>query len=77
MRPMPEKRHFGLTHRSLANSFDHFIGTGEQGRWNIDADRFSGFEIHYQFELDRLLDRKVGWFCALENLIDEDGGPAK
>jgi len=38
------------------------------------AERLCGLQIDHQFELGRLLDRQVGRFSALENLVDENGG---
>src|SRR5258705_13956511 len=59
--------------QQTASSFDHLVGAREQGRWNVDAERLGGLEVHHQFELGWLPDRKVGRLHALENLVDEDG----
>src|SRR6185295_12753459 len=43
-----------------------------------EGDALSGrrFEIEYQIEARRLLDRKVGWDCAFQDLVDEGGAGA-
>ena len=41
----------------------------------VEAERLGGLEVDHQFELGRLLDRQVGRLGALENLVNEDGGP--
>ena len=39
-------------------------------------EHLSRFQIDYQPEFCRLLDRKVGWFGALQDLVDIDSSPA-
>jgi hypothetical protein len=42
------KRHIATAnyHNAIA-LFDHLVGGGEQRLWNIEAERFGGFEIDY------------------------------
>ena len=37
-------------------SLDHLVGTREQRRWHLQAERLGGFEVDHQFDLHRLLD---------------------
>jgi hypothetical protein len=37
--------------------FDHFSGSRQQGRWNVDAERFGGPEVDVQIKLGGLLHR--------------------
>ena len=48
---------------------------GRAGRRQRQTERLGGFGIDDQFELGRLLHRQVGRLCALQNAIDEIGGP--
>src|SRR5258705_9130322 len=41
----------------LAHSFDHLVGAGEERRWNFEAERFRGRQVHDQIKSGRLLDR--------------------
>jgi hypothetical protein len=38
----------GLVRRA---SFDHLVGTGEQRRWHVDAERLGGAQIDQKLEL--------------------------
>jgi hypothetical protein len=53
---------------------DHLIGAREQRRWHLEAERLRGLEIDDQLELGRLLDRKIGGFGALQNLVNVSCG---
>jgi hypothetical protein len=55
-------------------SLDHLVGAGEQGGWDIDADRLGGLEIENQLEFGRLLDRNVARLRTAQNLVDIVGG---
>ena len=44
--------------------FDHLVGAGEQSWWNVDAHFSRSLRIDDQFELGRLLNRQIRWFCA-------------
>src|ERR1700740_1601556 len=55
---------------SKSTLFDHLVGPREQ-RWrNLEAERPGGLEVNKHLELGGLLNRKLGWFCTLEKLID-------
>src|SRR5262249_19358771 len=58
-----------------SRSINYLIRPQEQRLRNRQTDRLRGVEIDAQLELGGLLDREVGWLRALEDLIDEDGGP--
>src|SRR6516164_3086766 len=51
-------------------SLDDLVGAAEEGKRNRQAEGFCGLQIDYQLELRRLLDRKVGRFDALQDLVD-------
>jgi hypothetical protein len=54
-------------HRNL---FDHLVDTHQEGFRDHQRERFRGLEIDDQFDPGRLLDWKIGWLSALEDLID-------
>ena len=58
-------------------SFDDSVRPRQHVRRDREADLLGGLEIEHQIELDRLLYREIGGFCALENLVDEYRGAAK
>jgi hypothetical protein len=51
---------------------DHLIGIGaQQNRFgDRDAEFLCGFEVDYEIELRRLLDRQVAWLGALQDFVD-------
>src|SRR5215471_5270207 len=56
-------------------SLDYFICSRQHIRRDRQANLFGGFEIDDQLKLGRLLDRDVGGFAALQNLIDLGSSP--
>src|SRR5205823_9401167 len=53
--------------------FDHLVSLGEQrGRYG-EAERIRRLAIYDEFELGRLLDRKVGGLGALQDFVHESG----
>ena len=50
--------------------FDHLVGALLKEPRHVEAERLRGLEIDRQLELDRGLDREIGWLCATENAID-------
>jgi hypothetical protein len=71
-----DRRHVSKVPNSEVGGFlfDHLVGPGEQCRWHGEAERPSGLEIDYQFELGRLLGRQVRRLRTLENLVNEARG---
>jgi hypothetical protein len=49
---------------------NHVVGAGEQRGRDVEAERFRGLEIDNQLVFGGLLHGQVGWFGALENLVD-------
>src|SRR5262249_39729855 len=46
--------------------FDHLIGAAEQRKRERYAKRLGSFEVKYQLDLDRLLDREISRVAAFE-----------
>jgi hypothetical protein len=62
-------------HRSkIVTSFYHLVGGEQQFLWDGETQRLGGPEIDDEIELDRHLNRKLRWLCAIENAIDIGGG---
>ena len=55
-------------------SFDHFVGPRENRRRQGEAQRLGCLVVDHEVELGRLLDRKIRWFCAMQDLADQPGG---
>jgi hypothetical protein len=53
--------------------FDHLVGTGEQGRRHIKAERSGGLQVDHQLVFGRRLHWKVFEFLTLEEAIDIAG----
>jgi hypothetical protein len=55
---------------SCNDLLDHLVGSGEQYRRNVNAERLRSLEVHDQLELYWLLDRDVGRLRPTEDLVD-------
>jgi hypothetical protein len=55
--PTPAVSRCGNTPCAEAELFDHLVGTCEQRRWNLEAERLGGLEIDDQLGFRGLLDR--------------------
>jgi hypothetical protein len=51
-------------------SFDDFVGAGEYGRRNLQANLFRRFEVDDYPEFRRLLYWQITGFCTFENLVN-------
>ena len=58
----------GLAHRSNCVIFDHLVGAGEKGRWDVEAERLGSFRLT---KLDRVPPRR----CAFPDFIHVRSGP--
>src|SRR5262245_28789795 len=59
----------------IVPSVDQLVGTGKQGRRDLEAERLGRLQIDHQFELRGLLDRKVGRLCTLEDSLSIRSSP--
>jgi hypothetical protein len=57
--------------------FDYLIGACQHGLWYGEAECLRGLEVDVQLELGRLLDGDIARLCAVQNPVDEVGGPPK
>ena len=48
---------------------DHLVGAGEQRVGHGEAERLGGLEVDHQLEFCRLLDRQIGRFGAVQDLV--------
>src|SRR5262245_66674656 len=48
-------------------SFDHLVGAGEQGGWDLDPERLGGLQVDHELELGGLLDGQIGRLFAFQN----------
>src|SRR5262245_55940560 len=53
--------------QQAASLFDHLVGATDQRLWDIQTERFCGFEIDDHLDFRDLLNRQIGRFIALEN----------
>src|SRR3981189_1978375 len=60
--------------RSRDGSLNHPVRAQHQRLRDRNAERLGGLQIDDQLELRRLLDGKVGWLRALEDLVHVCGG---
>jgi hypothetical protein len=58
--------------KTREDSFDHFVGAGEQRGRNFKAERSGGRQVDDQFKLGRLHYRQVGRLSTLEDLAGVD-----
>src|SRR6266849_7836291 len=54
---------------SVAGLLDHFVGAGEDGWRQLDAQRFGDAEVDPEIELGRTFERQVAWLCAFQDAI--------
>ena len=59
-------------HRGKMKLFNHFVGRGEQRRWQFEAKRLRGLEIDDKFKCCGPLDRQIRRLDPLEHLPDVD-----
>src|SRR5262249_12994346 len=53
---------------------DHLVGTSDEQRRQVEAERASSLEVDRQVELGWQLDRQVGRFGALQDSVRVSGG---
>src|SRR5258705_13070499 len=66
-----------MTYRSCDDLFDHLVGEQLDGVGHLEAQRPSSLQIDDKLEFDRLQDRQIGGFRALEDLTGHDAGLTK
>ena len=54
---------------SVAWLLDHFVGAGEDGWRQLDAQRFGDAEVDPEIELGGTFERQVARLCAFQNAI--------
>jgi hypothetical protein len=50
---------------------DPLVSASKQRRWQFEAERLGGDQVHDEVELGRLLDRNVGRFGPAQDLVDK------
>src|SRR5215471_13799253 len=73
-----QKQHilFPYARTCAALSFDHLVRSVQQRLRNRHADLLRRFEINYQLEFCRLLNREISRLGTLENLVNIRGSAA-
>src|SRR6516165_7406632 len=56
-------------------SFNYLVGANHHVGRDLKTERFGGLKIHDQLKFGGLLDRQVARLCALEDFVNEPGGP--
>ena len=59
---------------TAARSLNHLVGTQQQRLRDGDSNRLRSFQVDYQLEFLRLLNREVSGFRALQDFIHEGCG---
>src|SRR5262245_57109143 len=59
------------------HSFDDLVGTGEQHRRDLDAERFGSLEVDHKFISGWVLHRQIGRLLALQDAINVAGSIPK
>src|SRR6266481_9525409 len=54
---------------SVAGLLDHFVGAGEDGWRQLDAQRFGDAEVDPEIELGGTFERQLPWLRAFQNAI--------
>src|SRR5262249_34988240 len=57
--------------------FDHLVGSGEQRRRHLEAERLRGYQIDDEVELCRLLDGEFAGLRPAQDLVDVYGDASK
>src|SRR5438876_5159980 len=63
----PDFHRLDRTSLRLAHSFDHLVGAQQDRGGNLQAERLCRLEIDEKLDLDRLLNRQLGWIFSLEH----------
>ena len=61
----------------VAASFDHPVGSREDGVWNSQTNRSGGFEVHRKFKRNRLFYGEIGRRSPFEDPVHEISAPSR